>query len=368
MKVAVEVGWSHKPGGARRVAFRILEEMAARHPDCLFLLYANQPHSCPSIAVRQVTKAAPFGIPQTVWDQFIFPHIAVPMANRRLRPDIIHHTNNMVSFWGRTPAVVTIHDMTPFVLPGAFHGFHAAYQRYYFRKAAEKARKIITVSECSKRDICSILRVPETKVDVVPPASGIGAGIAGSDRVWEGLRQRFNLPEEFLLYVGAIHPRKNVGRVIKSFVSLKKERDIPHALVLAGATRWMAKLPCAERATQAGIIVTGPLGDDELAVLYGKCALFVWPSLYEGFGLPVLEAMSLGAPVITSNRSALPEVAGDAALLVDPENEGAIQEAMCQILSNPALAKDLSRRGRARAAMFSWENSAKLTWRVYQSV
>ena len=363
MKIAVEIGWSHKPGGARRVAFRLLSELARAHPDIEWLLYANQRHDQIPAAVRQVPLPAPARIPQTIHDQILFPHLLVPWANQRCRPDLIHHTNNIVSLWGKTPAVVTIHDMTPFVLPSSFHGAHAAYQRAYFRLAARRAARIITVSECSKQDICRILKVPEDMVVVAPLAAEFTVSKDEIAAAWTSLQRRFALTEPFILYAGAIHPRKNVGRVIEAYHCLRRTKKIPHTLVLAGAERWQANLP---QTPEGGIIRTGPVSDAALAALYTHCALFIWPSLYEGFGLPVLEAMSFGAPVITADRSSLPEVAGDAALLVDPENVHAIAEAMGQILTNSALAASLAAKGRKRARRFSWERSAAVIWRAYQ--
>ncbi len=369
MKIATEIGWSHKLGGARRVAFRILQELLTLHPENEYLLYSNSPHPQLPAIVRQAQMPAPFIIPPMIWDQFLFPHLCVPIANHRQRPDLIHHTNNIVSLFGRTPVVVTIHDMTPFLIPESFRGAHGAYQRLYFDYASKKAAKIITVSENSKKDICSILKVREDKVAVVPLAVDFSCPVAQRAREMAGFRQRFDLKENFILYVGAIHPRKNVGRVVRAFRQLQKERGIPHKLVLAGPNSWMADLPELKGdGVMNDIICSGPVSDLELTALYSSCDLFVWPSLYEGFGLPVLEAMSCGAPVVTSNTSSLPEVVGDAAVMIDPYSVEAICEGMRQVIVSSEFADDLRRKGRARARNFSWQKSAELTYKVYQSV
>jgi glycosyltransferase involved in cell wall biosynthesis len=311
---------------------------------------------------------APFIIPQTIWDQFLFPHLFVPRANQRQRPDLIHHTNNIVSFFGRTPVVVTIHDMTPFLIPEASRGAHGAYQRLYFEYASKKAARIITVSENSKKDICSILKVREDNVAVVPLAVDFSYSVTQRVREMAGLRQRFDLKENFILYAGNNHPRKNVGRVVRAFRRLQKKHGIPHKLVLAGLNRWVDLPELKGDGAMKDIICPGLVQDLELTALYSYCDLFVWPSLYEGFGLPVLEAMSFGAPVVTSNTSSLPEVVGDAAVMVDPYSVEAICEGMRQVIANSEFADHLRRKGRARARYFSWQKSAELTYKVYQSV
>lgn len=372
MRIATEIGWGHKTGGARRVALRVLQELLAGWPEHEYLLYCNSFQAgLAASKLRQRILPAPAYFPQTLWDQFVFPHLAVPLANRRMKPDLIHYTNNMVSLFGRVPTVVSIYDMTPFVIPASFRSLHTAYQQAYFRLAARKAAKIVTISENSKRDICRYLPAAAEKVVVVPLAADppLPASLLRATAVT--LHARFGIREPFLLYVGAIHPRKNVRRIIQAFARLKKEQQLPHKLVIAGAMRWMAAGIIEELAgadLAEAVVFTGVLTEEELAALYSTCAVFVWPSLYEGFGLPVLEAMSYGAPVVTSNTSSLPEVAGEAALLVDPLSVAEIGAAISRILADGELATRLSRLGRERAAQFSWQRTAAEIWRVYEAV
>jgi len=372
MKIAAEIGWGHKAGGARRVAINTLLEMARLRPDNRYLVCSNSRHQeFDNTAVLQKLLTAPLLIPQVIWDQLFFPHIAVPLAVRGFRPDVIYYTNNIVSCWGRIPAVVTIHDMLPFVLPESFTYLHGAYQRSYFRLAVKKAVKIITVSENSKDDICRILRVAEKKVVVIPNGAKISErGGSGADAM-DNLQTKFNITKPFILYVGAIHPRKNVGRLIEAYYRLKMSKGIPHQLVIAGSLRWKWKETIQVDALdkiREHIIFTGEVYDSDLTDLYSNCDVFVYPSVYEGFGLPVLEAMSFGAPVVTSNTSSLPEVAGDAAVLVDPEDIHEISQGIWKILDKPEFAGELREKGENRAARFSWSNTAQKVSEVLESV
>ena len=372
MKIATEIGWGHKEGGARRVAINTLLEMVKIQPKHQYLVYSNSHHNALNNTIIRQIKLDLFNyIPQVLWDQFIFPHFLVPFANKRFKPDVIHHTNNIVSCLGSTPTVVTIHDMTPFVIPESFVCGHGVYQRAYFRFAAKKAAKIITVSENSKRDICRILKVDEEKVIVIPLASDFREASTLPALPSVDLISRFDIRNPFVLYVGAIHPRKNVPRIIKAFNILKQDKRIPHQLVIAGSLRWKKDHLFGHSSfnlVRDHIVLTGRVSEAELVSLYRNCDAFVWPSLYEGFGLPVLEAMSLGAPVVTSNCSSLPEVAGDAAVLVDPYNVMEIANAIWMILDRRSFAEDLRKKGIKRAAEFSWKKTAEKVLNVLESV
>ena len=372
MRIAVEIGWGHKAGGARRVAAKTLLEMIQLRPDYKYFVYSNTRH--PELnkpGIRQIELSAPNFVPRVLWDQIIFPHLTVPFEVLRLKPDVIHYTNNLVSCWNSSPAVVTIHDMTPFVIPRSFNSMHAFYQRAYFRFAAKHAVKIITVSENSKKDICRLLSVDEKKVIVAPLAADLTGMSAASDPASIDLESRFGIKGSFILYVGAIHPRKNVRRILEAFAVLKKDRKIPHQLVIVGELRWMATNLFGTSTFDAlkdQIVFTGRVSDTELVTLYKKCNVFVWPSIYEGFGLPVLEAMSLGAPVVTSNCSSLPEVTGDAAILVDPYSVEEISQAIWKVIDNAQFADELRKKGFKRAAKFSWKITAQKVLEVLESV
>ncbi|MFC1643518.1 glycosyltransferase family 4 protein [Chlamydiota bacterium] len=371
MKIATEIGWAHKSGGARRVAINTLLEMVKLRPDNQYIVYSNcELVEFNNAGVHQNVFSRPCLVPQVVWDQFLFPHLALSSALRKDKPDVIHFTNNIVSYFGSVPAVVTIHDMLPFVLPESFVSLHGAYQRAYFKYAVKKAKKIITDSENSKTDICRILQVKEEKIKVIPLGTNLSTKHIDDNLISKQIKE-LCISKPFILYAGAIHPRKNIGRLIEAFSNLKREKKIPHVLVIAGVFRWKKNDSINTESFDSikdDVVFTGRVNDEELISLYKQCDVFVYPSLYEGFGLPVLEAMSFGAPVVTSNTSSLPEVAGDGAVLVDPENIGEIAEGIFKIIDNRTFAELLRNKGKERAALFSWENTTQKVLDVLESV
>jgi glycosyltransferase involved in cell wall biosynthesis len=246
-----------------------------------------------------------------------------------------------------------------------------AYARGAMWSAARRSDRILTVSEASKRDILHFFNVPPDKISVVYNAI--------DERIWEEpppediarVRERFQLDQRFVLYAGTIKPHKNLVRLIEAFAQLRKGEFEELKLLIIGDE--ISKLPALRRAVHSyklhkHVRFLGFLPDETLAALYRLASLFVFPSLYEGFGLPPLEAMASGTPVVTSNVSSLPEVAGDAAVLVDPYDVSSIVEGMRRVLSDSALANELRRKGLIRARDFSWERSVARTHEIYQLV
>ncbi len=368
MRLVIEINWSQNDGGARRVAANVTRLLAQRQEWELCVL-TNAPNSLFSGAAvdQRVLRAPPF-MPQVLWDQFFFPHLLVPLLLRRLRPQLSLFTNNLMPIWGAGRAIVIMHDLTPFVIPETYYAVHGLYQRWYMRRAARRAAHIITVSEHSKSDILRILGVAETNVSVIRLGADLPkpAPASGPDLPVEwGID---DLP--FVLYVGALHPRKNLGRLLAAFVQIKTQLSIPHRLVIVGAARWKRTHALDDALSGPygdDIIVAGQVDDGTLAHLYRCCDVFVYPSLYEGFGLPVLEAMSMGAPVVTSEGSALAELAGDAALLVDPHDVTSIRDGIAAVISDSALRETLRAKGLERAAEFSWERTAADTMSVIRA-
>ena len=284
-----------------------------------------------------------------------------PNARRRLlaeplgprAADVFHGLNQRLPRLRLRRAIATFHDL--FVMTGEYSTpeFRARFTRQA-RDAAERAEAIIAVSEFTKRQVVELLNVEPGRIAVVP--HGIRA------LAYPAVARR----EPVVLSVGAIQERKNTARLVEAFETL----DPGWRLVLAGSFGYGAERirgrieasPARQR-----ISVLGYVSPEELAAWYARAAIFAFPSLDEGFGMPVLEAMSAGAPVIASNRSAIPEVAGNAAVLVDPEDAGALAAALRELSVNLELRDDLSARGRARAGLFTWERAVQETWRVYET-
>jgi glycosyltransferase involved in cell wall biosynthesis len=264
--------------------------------------------------------------------------------------------------------VVTFHDLT-FVL---YPELHQVAKRIFFpammRWSARHARRIITVSESTRQDLVRTLGVSPERVTTVLSAVDADYRPATAAQVAE-VCARYGLRSgAYLLYVGVLEPRKSIDRLVEAFARISPGAD-GLKLVIAGKRGWMydqifaqvAALGLQDRVTFPGYV---PRAD--LPPLYSGARAFVYPSRYEGFGLPVLEAMSCGAPVVTTNVSSLPEVAGDGALLVDPDDVPALAAALARVVHDARLREQLSSRGRTRASSFSWERCARETIRVYQ--
>jgi glycosyltransferase involved in cell wall biosynthesis len=247
-------------------------------------------------------------------------------------------------------AVVTFHDL--FFMTGDYSTpeFRARFTKQA-RDAAARADAIIAVSAFTKSQVVGLLGIAASKIHVVHH---------GSARLSYPAVER----EKIVLSVGAIQTRKNTARLIEAFESL----DSSWRLVLAGSAGFGAEPILARAATNPRILVTGYVSSESLASWYARAMIFAFPSLDEGFGIPVLEAMAAGLPVVTSNRSALPEVAGRAAILVDPEDTDALAQTLQQLAANEVLRRELGQRGIERAREFTWEKAVRRTWDVYQAV
>jgi glycosyltransferase involved in cell wall biosynthesis len=270
------------------------------------------------------------------------------------------------------PSVVTIHDCIHLMFPQYLPNRLAyAYARAQMWSAARRSDCILTVSEASKRDILHLFNVPPEKIVVVYNAIDSHFSVAPSEDAVARVRERYQLDHKFVLYVGNIKPHKNLVRLIEAFHELRRGELEDLKLLIIGDQ--ISKLPSLRRAVHRHklhkqVRFLGYVADDQLAILYRLASVFVFPSLYEGFGLPPLEAMASGTPVVASNVSSLPEVVGDAAVLVNPYDVDAIVEGLARVLTDPVLAADMSRKGIERAREFSWERSVAKTWAVYQTI
>jgi glycosyltransferase involved in cell wall biosynthesis len=297
--------------------------------------------------------------------------IRVPWVLRRERPDVFHAPHYVLPAGVSSPSVVTIHDCIHLVFPQYLPNRAAyVYARASMWAAARRSDRILTVSEASKRDILRFFDVPPDKIVVIHNAIDAHFSAEPSPDQVAGVRERYQLDHKFVLYVGNIKPHKNLVRLIEAFDTLCRDYDDIKLLIIGDE---ISRLPALRRAVHSHklhkrVRFLGYLSDETLAVLYRLASVFVFPSLYEGFGLPPLEAMASGTPVVTSNLSSLPEVTGEAAVLVDPYDVGAIVTGMRRVLEDPALADELRRRGLRRAREFSWTRSAEKTLAVYRDV
>ena len=294
----------------------------------------------------------------------------LPRALGEVRPDVCHFTNYLAPLASRCPYIVTIYDMTLFVTP-RFHDFKKlALDRTLIPHVARRADAIITVSNSARDDIVRLLGVPERKVKVITGAVSDAFRPVRDPAHVEAVCKRYGLTVPFVLYVGTIEPRKNLVRLIQAFAQIKK-RGLPHKLAIVGQAGWHCAPIFAEverLGIQKDVLFTGYVPFEDLPALYSGAESMAFPSLYEGFGLPVIEAMACGAPVVTSRSSSLMEVAGNAGLLVNPLSVSEIADALGKLHAEPDLRRELSWRGLERASCFTWEQSARAALDVYEEV
>jgi len=297
--------------------------------------------------------------------------LALPQIARRYALDVIHDPTGMAPFLfraGGAKMVVTIHDVIPWSFPGVSTAWDDLIYHHWLPRILPRVNCVLTDSEHSQADIVHYLNVPQREIRCIYP--GIDNSYRPTRReTVEQVRHHYGLPGRYILFVGSVEKRKNLEGVLQAFARLRQR--IPHGLVIAGPAKWqfagiMQTIKALDLADS--IILTGYVEEKDLPALYSGADLFVFPSFYEGFGLPVLEAMACGVPVITSNISSLPEVAGDAALLIDPQDIEALTAAIESILTDAGLRRDLRQKGLDQAARFTWAETARKTLDVYAEV
>jgi glycosyltransferase involved in cell wall biosynthesis len=297
----------------------------------------------------------------------------VVRAGRRARIDLLHSPYWTNPLWSPWPTVVTVHDVIQLVLP---EYQMLARQRVYFglvMRTLRRATAIITVSECSRQDLIRTVGVSPARVFVVENAIPASLHRVSDRERLDAVRARYGLGERFILYLGANDLRKNLNRLIRAYAALPPVLRDTHQLVVAGR-QWPhdhplypdPRLAVAELGLQDRVVFTGGVPEQEKAALLSAATVFAFPSLYEGFGLPVLEAMACGTPVLTANTSSLPEVAGDAAMMVDPTSVTEISEGLAALLESPERRKTLAERGIERASRYRWSDVAERTIQVYE--
>lgn len=297
------------------------------------------------------------------WDQ-----ISVPRFANKERLDLIYSPKMSIPLLTHCKTISCIHGGEQFVVPWAFKWFDRAYFTFANWLYCKRASAVITMTHQGKKDISVHMGADLAKIHVIYEAYNEHCKVLKKSET-EHIRKKYDLPEQFILFVGGINPLKNFGNLLRAY---NKVRNIfPNKLVVVGFTRWKFSKDL-ELVNQLGlrnyVLFKGFVSDEEIPAFYNLADLFVFPSLYEGFGIPVLEAMACGCPVVTTKTGCTPEVAGGAALLVDPYNPDDIAEAIKKVLTEESLRKNLIEKGLKRAKQFSWEKCAKETLELFESL
>jgi glycosyltransferase involved in cell wall biosynthesis len=343
----------------------LIRELAAIDPHNQYTLLTTAPALCRDLIIGR----ANFGLRPVSANPFLRIPWQIPYQLRR-DPANLLHVSYVAPPLSPCPTVVSVHDIIYALMPETFSPRDRLMLSSLVPFSMRRAAAVITLSENSRRDILARYNLPPDRVVAIHLAAANRFRPASAAEV-ERVRRKYSIPEAFILAVGNLQKRKNLLRLIEAFVQTKQAHPLPHKLVLVGRQHWGHQAILAsvrEKRMEDQVIFTGYVPDEDLPALYTAADLFVYPSLYEGFGVPVLEAMACGTPVITSNTSSLPEIAGQAALLVAPYNVPDIAEAISTVLLNNDLQHTLRTRGLEQARRFSWTETARQTLAVYEQV
>ena len=324
-----------------------------RKPDPLFLFADNVK---PVVLFPQARHPFLF-----IW----FFELSLPKALRKIKADLFYSPDGYLSLRTKVPQVVEFHDLNFEHFPGDMPKIHLWHYKKYFPKFAEKAERIITVSEFSKQDIVECYGVNPDKIDVA--YNGVNETFKPLSVAEQKIvRAHYSFGHPYFMFVGSLHPRKNLARLFTAFDRFKQRNKNDVKLVIVGEKRWWTE-PIQQAydaiSCKDDVSFVGRLSAEDLHKVTGAALASVYVSYFEGFGIPILEAFKCDTPVITSNVTSMPEVAQDAALLVDPFDEDSIADAMVKVL-DPGVRKDLIEKGRRRVQDFSWDNTAKAIWNV----
>ncbi|MBI5300725.1 MAG: glycosyltransferase family 4 protein [Chloroflexi bacterium] len=363
----------HRKAGLGRYAAALAERLVTQDQSNAYTAFAHGGFEDATLppALRALPRATiPLDVRPFRMGVWLAHALDIGMDRWFPRADVFHATEHLLPRFKNIKTVFTLHDL----IFQFFPEYHLPLNRWFLTNAMphflRRADAIIAVSECTKRDAIRFYNLPPEKITVIHEAADPALRPVDDPALIANVCARYADNQPFLLFVSTIEPRKNI-RAIVDALRVLREHGITHRLLIVGRKGWLYQ-PTFDHVSQTGmenaVLFLDFVPDADLRALYAACDTFVFPSLYEGFGLPPLEAMACGAPVIASNTSSLPEVLGDAALFVNPREVGEIANAIERVICDPALRDELRAKGFAQAARFSWERAARETLAVYRRV
>ncbi len=352
--------------GVGTYSYNLLKSLQQIDKDNEYILFCEQQSAAQVPQTRNFRRRV---VTERVFSAF--HQLLFSLSLKRHSLDIFHSPHFVYPLFVSSPSVVTIHDLIPLVFPASMRSSVArTYYRRANKKAIGKAERIIAVSESTKRDIQKVFGVAGEKIALIPNGVADSFKVISNEASLDGIKKRCRIRSKYILNVGNPKPHKNWTGLVEAFAALD-EGFSDYQLVLVGSSdprfpqvvRLIKRLGLEDR-----VMITGFVSEKDMVLLYNAAEMFVFPSLYEGFGLPVLEAMACGTPVVSSNTSSLPEVVGDAGILFDPNDKTDLVKGIEMVLSNEELRQDLLRRGLERIRHFSWTGTAQQTLEVYQQM
>lgn len=354
----------NKLDGIAWFTFQTLKRITQAHPEIEFTFLFDRPYSEEFIFGSNVKPVVLFPPARHPFLYLLYYQIAVKNILQKIKPDLFLAPDGLLVIGARCKQLAVIHDINFEHYPNDLKFFYSKYYSIFVPVFARIATRIASVSEFSKKDISTQYRIEPNKIDVV--YNGINEGYKPLSEIEKtDVRAKYNKGLPYFLFVGSQSPRKNLARLIKAFDLFKKESAAPHQLVLVGSSFWgKGEIDSSIQNSpyKADIIITGRLEQEELEKITASAFALTFVSYFEGFGIPLVEAMQCEVPIISSNVSCMPEIAGDAALYVDPFDSKDIAAKMLELFLNPSLAADLVRKGIERKQKFSWDLSAEKLW------
>lgn len=366
MRIAVNTRFllKNKLEGIGWFTYESLKRIVQTHPEHDFIFFFDRPFADEFVFGKNVTPVVLFPPARHPFLWYWWFQISVTRALRKYNPDMFLSTDGYLSLNTNVKQLLVVHDLAFEHFNGHLDWLTQKYYRYYTPRFTKKAKRIVTVSEFTKNDIVQRYKIAPEKIDVVYNGSNPRFQPL-TEPAKEEVRRKYTNGSKYFMYAGAIHPRKNISRLFQAFDDFKKDDSTGIKLVIAGRKAWETDetMQVYNRMNHKDeVVFLGHLEQSELVSVTGAAEAMVYISLLEGFGIPIVEAMSCDVPVITSNISSMPEVAGDAGILVDPYSVNAITEAMKKISSDTTLRHSLIEKGRVQQKKFSWKKTGDQLW------
>ena len=371
MSIYIDVSAAvHRRAGLGRYAESLVRALVplARQPLALFY---NHEHGIEPLVGLESLSSSTVRLGYKPWRMAVWLGQMARVPFNRYIPGakLFHATEHLLMPLREVPAVLTVHDLIFHRMPEHHKPLNRWYLRWTLPLYCRRVDHIIAVSNATRQDLMAAYQLPAEKITVIHEAADPRFRPQPRN-VQERVQVAYGLPERYILYVGTIEPRKNLELLLAAWAPLYQSGACP-PLVIVGKRGWLSEgffAALESSPAREGVHLTGYVSDADLPAIYSGATLFVWPSLYEGFGLPPLEAMACGVPVVCADVSSMPEVVGEAALRIDPTNEESLREGLLRLAREPELQEDLRARGLARAATFSWARAAQETLCVYDRI
>lgn len=367
MRIAIDASTISTQGGPRTYVLGLIDALLKIDRMNEYLVFYNDPQHLGRFPAAQEIVLPGKSPISRLWRE----HVLLPLACRRERIELLHCPKSAIPFFSSCPTVVTLHDLIPLRHPETEKLAARLYWRLQIPIAAKRSSFVITDSEHARQEIIADFKVAPERVKAIMLGFDPSMLAKREPHDAAAVREKYGLPQGYILYVGTIQPRKNIDTLIEAYYRLKLMRTDMPKLVIVGRKGWLydrlfARI--AELGLVDEVIFTGFVPDEELPYIYDGARLFAYLSFFEGFGLPPLEAMACGIPVVTSDTTSLPEVVGDAGIAVPPADVDSVAAAIASLLDDAGYAASLGQRGRERAQLFSWEAAARETLEIYRRV